>query len=106
MNGYAWEPTPDRIAEANVTRLIHAAGVRTIDELRRKSTQDIDWFWDLVVRDLGIQFDEPYTAVRDSSRGIEWTTWFVDGRLNVVNACVERWRDHPTAAGSLAVIHE
>jgi acetyl-CoA synthetase len=106
MNGYAWEPTPDRIAEANVTRLIHAAGVRTIDELRRKSTQDIDWFWDLVVRDLSIQFDEPYTAVRDSSRGIEWTTWFVDGRLNVASACVDRWRDDPATAAALAVIHE
>ena len=33
-----------------------------------------------------------FTAVRDSSRGIEWTTWFVGGRLNVANACVERWR--------------
>jgi acetyl-CoA synthetase len=83
-----------------------AAGAETIDELRRKSVADIDWFWDLVVRDLGLPFDEPYTAVRDSSRGIEWTTWFVGGQLNVANACVERWRDDPTAADSPAVIHE
>ncbi len=106
VSSYAWEPTPERIAAANVTRLMKAAGAETIDELRRKSVADIDWFWDLVVRDLGLPFDEPYTAVRDSSRAIEWTTWFVGGRLNVANACVERWRDHPTAARSLAVIHE
>jgi acetyl-CoA synthetase len=85
---------------------MNAAGAETIDELRRKSVADIDWFWDLVVRDLGLPFDEPYSAVRDSSRGIEWTTWFVGGRLNVANACVERWRDHPTAADAPAVIHE
>ncbi|HEX4720160.1 MAG TPA: AMP-binding protein [Thermoleophilaceae bacterium] len=103
-NGYAWEPTPERIAEANVTRLMQAAGVQTIDELRARSTQDIDWFWDLVVRDLEIPFDEPYTAVRDSSRGIEWTTWFIDGRLNVATACVDRWREETPDAP--AVIHE
>jgi acetyl-CoA synthetase len=106
VSEYAWEPTPERIAAANVTRLMKAAGAETIDELRLRSVADIDWFWDLVVRDLGLPFDEPYGAVRDSSRGIEWTTWFVGGRLNVANACVERWRDDPTAATSPAVIHE
>jgi acetyl-CoA synthetase len=104
--GYAWEPTPERIAEANVTRLMNAAGVATIDELRRKSVADIDWFWDLVVRDLGLPFDEPYSAVRDSSRGIEWTTWFVGGKLNVATACVDRWRDDPLTAATPAVIYE
>jgi acetyl-CoA synthetase len=103
---YAWEPTPERIAEANVTRLMEAAGAETIDELRRRSVEDIDWFWDLVVKDLSIPFDEPYTRVRDSSRGIEWTTWFVDGRLNVTSACVDRWRDDDEVAGSPAIIYE
>src|SRR5947208_3009294 len=102
MDAYAWEPTPERIEQANVTRLMRAAGVATIDELRRKSVEDIDWYWDLVVKDLGLPFDEPYTAVRDSSSGIEWTTWFVDGRLNVATACVDRWRD----TDMLAVVHE
>jgi acetyl-CoA synthetase len=106
MTEYAWEPTPERIAEANVTRLMHAAGAKTIDELRRRSVEDIDWFWDLVVRDLGLPFDAPYSAVRDSSRGIEWTTWFVDGRLNVATACVDRWRDDAATADAPAVIHE
>jgi len=106
MTGYAWEPTPERIAEANVTRLMKAAGAQTINDLRRMSVADIDWFWDLVVRDLGLPFDAPYVAVRDSSRGIEWTTWFVGGRLNVANVCVERWRRDPGTAPSPAVIYE
>lgn len=102
MHDYAWTPTPERIAEANVTRLMRAAGVESVDALRRRSVQDIDWFWDLVARDLALPFDVPYTAVRDSSRGIEWTTWFTDGRLNVATACVDRWRD----SGRAAVIAE
>jgi acetyl-CoA synthetase len=63
--------------------------------------QDIDWFWDAVVADLGLPFTRPYTAVRDSSRGIEWTTWFSGGGFNAAAACVQRWRgDAP------AIVHE
>jgi acetyl-CoA synthetase len=103
---YAWEPTPERIAAANVTRLARAAGVDGIDALRAWSVTDVDAFWDLVVGDLGLPFDEPYTAVRDDSRGKEWTTWFTNGRLNVATACVDRWRDDPRASSRPAVIHE
>jgi acetyl-CoA synthetase len=102
----AWRPTPLLIEEANVTRLMAAAGVETIAELRRRSVQDIDWYWDLVVKDLGIPFDEPYTRVRDSTDGIEWTKWFIDGRLNVATACVDRWRDDDRVAGIPAVLYE
>jgi acetyl-CoA synthetase len=106
VSSYAWEPSLERIAEANVTRLMRAAGVETIDELRRRSVADIDWFWDLVVKDLGLPFDKPYTRVRDSSRGIAWTTWFTDGQLNVASACVDRWREDELVAGSPAIIYE
>ena len=106
MSTYAWEPTAERTAAANVTRLMRAADVDTIDELRRRSVADIDWYWDLVVKDLGLPFSEPYTRVRDSSRGIEWTTWFVGGRLNVATACVDRWREDEAMAGVPAIIYE
>jgi acetyl-CoA synthetase len=106
VSTYAWEPTAERSAAANVTRLMRAAGVETIDELRRRSVEDIDWYWDLVVKDLGLPFSEPYTRVRDSSRGIEWTTWFVGGSLNVATACVDRWRDDGATAGSPAIVYE
>ena len=62
MDAYAWEPTPERIEQANVTRLMRAAGVATIDELRRKSVEDIDWYWDLVVKDLGSKVSNAYSS--------------------------------------------
>ncbi|HWF55607.1 MAG TPA: AMP-binding protein, partial [Solirubrobacteraceae bacterium] len=106
MTTYAWKPTPERIAAANVSRLMRAAGVETADELRRWSVADIDAYWDLVVKDLGLPFDRPYTRIRESSKGIEWTTWFVDGELNVATACVDRWRNDPDTADRAAVIYE
>ena len=34
---------------------------------------------------------EPWDAVLDASRGPEWATWFVGGRLNIARNCVHRW---------------
>lgn len=106
MSEYAWTPTAEAIERANVTRLMRRHGIDGIDELRRRSVADIDWFWNAVVEDLELPFSHPYSAVRDSSAGIEWTTWFTDGRLNVASACVSRWRDDANAAGRPALIHE
>lgn len=106
MTEYAYTPTAAAVERANVTRLMRRHGIAEIDEMRRRSVADIDWFWNAVVEDLEIPFTQPYSAVRDSSAGIEWTKWFIDGRLNVVDACVRRWLSDPVAAGRTALIHE
>jgi acetyl-CoA synthetase len=46
-----------------------------------------------MVRELGIEWFEPYTQVLDSSRGPEWTTWFTGGSLNIAHNCLDRWAD-------------
>jgi acetyl-CoA synthetase len=90
MAELAWQPTPDYVEKANVTRLMRAHGVESIDELRRRSVDDMEWFWDAVVKDLGIEFTTPYDRVLDSSAGIAWTKWFVGGRVNLTHNCVDR----------------
>lgn len=106
ISEYAWVPTDAVKQSANVSRLLRTFDIPDIAELRRRSVADIDWFWDAVVTDLGLPFTTPYSAVRDSGRGIEWTTWFTDGRFNAAHACVARWLDEPSRADALAVIHE
>jgi acetyl-CoA synthetase len=106
MTGYAWTPTEAVTEQANVTRLMRAHGIDGLEELRRRSVADIDWFWDAVVSDLGLPFTEPYRAVRDSSRGIEWTTWFTDGHFNAAQPCLGRWLGDEHTAAVSALIHE
>jgi acetyl-CoA synthetase len=67
------------------------AGVEDWRELVRRSAEEPDWFWPLVVDDLGIEFSEPWSQVRDDSRGPEWTTWFVGGKTSIARNCVHRW---------------
>ena len=35
------------------------------------------------IEDMGLEFSRPWDAVVDTSRGPEWATWFVGGRLNI-----------------------
>jgi acetyl-CoA synthetase len=99
-----WKPSDAYVRRANVTRLMHAHGIRTEDELIRRSTADVAWFWDAAVEDLGIEFFEPYERVLDESKGVEWATWFGGGKINLAHNCVDRWADRTPDA--LAVIWE
>jgi acetyl-CoA synthetase len=86
-----WAPTPEIIERANVTRFMRANGIETYEELVASSTGDIAWFWDAVVRDLGIEFFTPYDTVLDTSRGVEWATWFGGGTVNLAHQCIDVW---------------
>lgn len=104
MSSYVWNPTAEHLERANVLRLARRHGIESIDELRRRSTADVSWYWDAAVRDLGIPFATPYEAVLDTSQGIQFPEWFVGGTFNAVNACIDRWLDG--SAQRLAIIHE
>jgi acetyl-CoA synthetase len=102
----AWEPTPEYVERANVTRLMQAHGIDSIGELRRRSIEDVGWYWDAAVKDLGIEFRRPYERVYDTSKGIPWTTWFGGGRINLTEACVDRWARDSATAQRTALIGE
>jgi acetyl-CoA synthetase len=78
-----------------------AHGIATTDELRARSTADPEWFWAAVVDYLGLPFDREWRAVRDTSRGHPWATWFVAGTFNLSRACVDRWADEDPARVAL-----
>jgi acetyl-CoA synthetase len=93
VDDIVWRPSEDYVERANVTRLMRAHGLGSYDELVKRSQDDVEWFWDAVVRDLGIEFFEPYTQVLDLSEGIPWARWFTGGKINLAHNCVDRWAD-------------
>jgi acetyl-CoA synthetase len=84
-----WFP-PDDIAGTNLGRFMAAEGVGDFAELRARSVDEPEWFWDAVVRFLDVPFATPYSSVLDTSRGIPWATWFNGGRMNVAELCLDR----------------
>ena len=99
-----WRPSQEYVERANVTRFMRAHGITTYEELVTRSVGDVSWFWDAVVKDLGIEFFEPYTQVLDTSGGIEWATWFGGGSVNLAHNCVDRWAERTPDA--VAVLWE
>ncbi|MGH2698072.1 MAG: AMP-binding protein [Actinomycetota bacterium] len=90
MSDFIWEPTPDYIENANVTRLMHRQGVDDFHDFVKRSQDDIEWFWDAVVEDLNIEFFSPYDRVLDVSAGPQWPKWFGGGTINLTHNCVDR----------------
>jgi acetyl-CoA synthetase len=100
-----WEPSPEVIERSRLKRFMDRHRIADLGELQRRSTEDLEWFWDATVRDLGIRFERPYDRVVDTSGGIEWTRWFQGARMNIVATCLDRWLEGP-AADKPAVIWE
>jgi acetyl-CoA synthetase len=92
-----WRPTPEVIAHSNLQRFLERHGFTSLAELQRRSTEDIAWFWDTMLHELDIRFDEPYTQVVDLSRGPAWPVWCLGGRMNIVHNCLDKHAGTPQA---------
>ncbi|MDQ3986205.1 MAG: AMP-binding protein [Actinomycetota bacterium] len=106
MSEYVWEPTSEYIEKANVTRFMRAHGIKDFIELVRRSQEDIEWFWDAVVKDLEIEFFTPFDKVLDSSGGPAWPRWFVGGTVNLTYNCVDRHASNDESASRNALVWE
>jgi acetyl-CoA synthetase len=97
-----WIPTEEVLERANVVRLMRRHGISDYWELVRRSQDDPDWFWPAAIKDMRIEFSRPWTQVVDTSRGPEWATWFLGGKVNVARACVHDWaRRTPDATAAV-----
>jgi len=87
-----WEPDPSEMAASNLQAFMDRHGIDGYDELQRRSTDDIAWFWDAVLDDLNIEFYRDYDDIVDLSRGIEFPEWCVGGEMNIVHNLLDKWQ--------------
>jgi acetyl-CoA synthetase len=91
-----WRPTEEYVARSRLKRFMDRHGIAAFDELLRRSTEDLDWFWNAVLEDLQIEFYEPYARILDTTKGIAWSRWCVGGKMNIVHNCLDKWMGTPT----------
>src|SRR5919202_289431 len=102
MGDFIWEPTPDVLERSNVVRLMRRHGAESYWDLVRRSQDEPDWFWPAAIEDMGLEFTRAWDRVADLSRGPEWATWFLGGKLNIASNCVHRWaRERPDATAAV-----
>jgi acetyl-CoA synthetase len=97
----AWRPTPELAARSNLWGFMERHGIASLSELQRRSTSELEWFWESVLRDLDIRFEKPYVKVLDLSNGIESPEWCKGGQLNIIHNCLDKYAgtatDHKVA---------
>src|SRR5437868_3126360 len=87
-----WAPTAEQARASRLWRFMHELGCTSYPELCQKAAQNPAWFWDSLVKELGIVWSTPYGEVMDTSAGVPLTRWFPDGRLNAYESAVVRHR--------------
>src|SRR3990167_6162952 len=65
--------------------------ISTLQELSRRANKNLEWFWQEMDKEIGIIWDKPYTKILDTSKGIPWSKWFVDGKTNIYKSSVEKF---------------
>jgi acetyl-CoA synthetase len=86
----AWRPSADVVSRSRLKRFMDRHGIASFADLLRRSTEDLEWFWNAVLTDLNVEFYRPYDKILDTSKGIAWARWCVGGRMNIVHNCLDK----------------
>ena len=100
--GWIWEPSREWILQTNVWRFMEKLGFTDREAFLRYSRENLEEFWDRMVREAEIDWFRGYDRVLDTSRGVEWSEWFLGGKLNIAWNCLDRH----VASGRTACIWE
>src|SRR5439155_17309602 len=84
------------IEKSNLTRFMRKHGIGSYEQLLGRFTEDIEWFWQAVLDDLGIRFSKPYEKIVDLTNGIARPRWCVGAEMNIVDNLLDRYQDTPT----------
>lgn len=91
-----WKPSSNDIENAHLTHFMRQHDIEDFDTLLQRSTDDVAWFTDAVLKYLQIEFFEPYSQVLDLSRGAPWPRWCVGAKMNIIHNCLDKYIGTPT----------
>lgn len=83
-----WKPE-GKYLECRTSDFMRKHDIGTWQELIDKSNQDTNWFWQNGLEYMGFKWAKPYSQLMDMSKGFEWTKWFVDGKLNIIDNIID-----------------
>ncbi|MBN8973593.1 MAG: AMP-binding protein [Rhizobiales bacterium] len=94
-NRYVWEPSPDLVAQSNLTAFLRATEHEDYDSLAAAAEADPAWLMEQVFKFCDVRFYKPYDNMLDTSRGEPWARWCVGGTTSIVLNCIDKHRDTP-----------
>lgn len=94
-NRYVWGPSPDLVAQSNLTAFLRATEHEDYDSLAAAAEADPAWLMEQVFKFCDVRFYKPYGNMLDTSRGEPWARWCVGGTTSIVLNCIDKHRDTP-----------
>lgn len=85
-----WTPGTRELERSRLLRFVREHGLPDYDALLTRAVADPSWYWDAVVKHLGLEWSQPYDQVLDLERGLAWPRWFVNGRYNYVHDALDK----------------
>ena len=85
-----WNPTEEQLSRSRLLSFIREHGIADYEAFLDRSMHDPNWYWDAVVKHLGIEWYEPYRQVLDVSQGLAWPRWFSGASYNYVHDAVDK----------------
>src|SRR5919201_4145220 len=59
-------------------------------QLIQKSSENIEWYWNVVNEYLNLEWFQKYDQLFDSSNGIPFTRWFINGKWNIIANVIDK----------------
>jgi acetyl-CoA synthetase len=86
------ESTSPDYSKTNIFRFMKKHGINSYDQLLKKSTQDIEWYWNAVIEDLDLRWYSSYDKVIGTGTcgGNMDSRWFVNGKCNIVDNAIDK----------------
>ncbi len=95
-----WKPSKETIEKSNIYKMMQQHGFDKYDDFWKWSVTHKELFWAETVQNLGIQFQEKYTTILNTSEGVENAKWLYNSKLNIVDACFQNEEN------SIAIIYQ
>lgn len=83
----AWRPSPETIAQSNITAFCEKTGKGTFEELREWSVRNRGEFWGYIADTLDIRFARPPDTILDETGGPENARWLCGAKMNIADSC-------------------
>lgn len=99
-NNEIYNPSPELVKNANITKFMEKHGLKTLDELLVKA-QNQEWFWGEMAKEL--------SWYKLFDKILEWNNpfakWYLGGKFNIVHNAIDRHMNTKTA-DKVAFIYE
>ena len=87
---FIFVPSADQVSKSNIGRFMNKQGISNWHQLVDRANSNIEWYWNAVNEDLGIEWFQKYDKTYDSQEGVPWTKWFLNGKCNIVVNAIDR----------------